>query len=93
LRRVQDMAASLGARSATAVRHGAVAADELLWAADEWSADTIVLSASVRTAEGRPFLGHGTEWLLEHARQRVIAVVFPAEEPTGDAELKGAAGE
>ena len=80
LERMQEVANSFGARSATAVRHGAVPADELLRAADEWDADTIVLGTSVRTANGQPFLGHGTEWLLEHARQRVIAVVFPSED-------------
>ena len=84
LARVQQVAASLGVGSATAVRHGAVAADELLWAADEWDADSIVLGTTVRTANGRPFLGHGTEWLLEHARQRVLAVVFPSGENSDD---------
>lgn len=84
LERVQAVATSFGAGSATAVRHGAVPADELLRAADEWDADTIVLATSVRTADGRPFLGHGTEWLLEHAAQRVIAVVYPAEAPEGE---------
>ncbi len=84
LERVQEVATSFGAASATAVRHGVVPADELVWAADEWDADTIVLGTSMRTADGRPFLGHGTEWLLEHARQRVIAVVFPSEENGGD---------
>lgn len=84
LERMQEVAKSFGTHSATAVRHGAVPADELLVAADEWDADTIVLGTSVRTADGRPFLGHGTEWLLEHARQRVIAVVFPSEGTEGE---------
>lgn len=84
LERMRETAASFGARSATAVRHGAVPADELLWAADEWDADTIVLGTSVRAADGRPFLGHGTEWILEHARQRVIAVVFPSQEASNE---------
>jgi Kef-type K+ transport system membrane component KefB/nucleotide-binding universal stress UspA family protein len=84
LERVQEVASSFGVASAVAVRHGAVPADELLRAADEWDADTIVLGTSVRSANGRPFLGHGTEWLLEHARQTVLSVVFPAEEGGGD---------
>ena len=41
------------------------------------SGDTIVVGATVRPVDGRPFLGHGTEWLFEHARQTVIGVVFP----------------
>lgn len=84
LARVQEVASSFGAGSAVAVRHGAVPADELLRAADEWDADTIVLGTSVRSANGRPFLGHGTEWLLEHARQTVIAVVFPSVGGAGE---------
>ncbi len=30
-----------------------------------------------RQEDGRPFLGHGAEFLLEHAPQTVVAVVFP----------------
>ena len=77
LERVRDVASAFGAASALAVRHGTVPADELVRAADEWDADTIVLGTSVRSHDGRPFLGHGMEWLLEHARQTVVAVVFP----------------
>jgi nucleotide-binding universal stress UspA family protein len=84
LRRAQEVAASFGVGSATAIRRGSVPATELLVAADEWDADTIVLGTSVRTADQRPFLGHGTEWLLEHARQRVIAVLFPSLETDGE---------
>jgi len=84
LERTRAVAASFGVGSATAVRHGALAANELLGAADEWDADTIVIGASVRTADARPFLGYGTEWLLENARQRVIAVVFPSLEAASE---------
>ena len=76
LERVKDVARAFGADSALAVRYGAVPADELLRAADEWAADTIVLGTSVRSHDGRPFLGHGTVWLLEHARQTMVAEVF-----------------
>jgi nucleotide-binding universal stress UspA family protein len=54
-----------------------MAADELLRSAEEWQADTIVVGTTVRSIDGRPFLGHGTEWLLENARQTIIGVVFP----------------
>ncbi len=77
LNRVRDVAASFGTGSAVEARHAPAAADELLRVADEWLADTIVLGSTVRASDGRPFLGHGTEWLLENARQTVIAVVFP----------------
>lgn len=48
--------------------------------ADEVDADAIVLSTQVRSVEERPFLGHGTEYLLEHSPQTVLVVVFPADE-------------
>jgi Kef-type K+ transport system membrane component KefB/nucleotide-binding universal stress UspA family protein len=46
----------------------------------ETDADAIVLGAQVRSLEGQPFLGHGTEYLLEHARQTVLVVVFPSDD-------------
>jgi len=83
LERVQEVAAGFGSGSHVAARHAAVPADELVEAAKEWRADTIVLGATMRPVDGRPFLGHGTEWLLEHAPETVITVVFP---PAGDQE-------
>lgn len=80
LERVQGVASTFGRGSQVQARHAAVPADELVRAADQWRADTIVLGATVRPVEGRPFLGHGTEWLLEHAQQTVISVVFPLGE-------------
>ncbi|MEX2550372.1 MAG: cation:proton antiporter [Nitriliruptoraceae bacterium] len=50
--------------------------------ADSASSDAIVLGAQVRSLEGQPFLGHGTEYLLEHAKQTVLVVVFPSNEET-----------
>ncbi len=79
LARVQEVAAGFGSGSHVQARHAAVPADELLSAAQEWRADTIVLGATVRAVDGRPVLGHGTEWLLEHAKQTVITVVFPGD--------------
>lgn len=49
--------------------------------ADEVDADAIVMATQLRSLEGQPFLGHGTEYLLEHARQALMVVVFPAEDP------------
>ncbi len=77
LERVKDVATAYGTSSAVEARYAPAAADELIRVANEWQADTIVIGASQRPVEGRPFLGHGTEWLLEHAEQTVVAVVFP----------------
>lgn len=77
LARVRGSADAFGARGVFQARRAPMAADELLRTAEEWQADTIVIGATVRPVDGRPFLGHGTEWLFEHARQTVIGVVFP----------------
>lgn len=75
--RVRESADAFGTSGVFQARRAPMAADELLRSADEWQADTIVVGATVRPIDGRPFLGHGTEWLFEHARQTVIGVVFP----------------
>jgi Kef-type K+ transport system membrane component KefB/nucleotide-binding universal stress UspA family protein len=77
LTRVRESAAAFGAQGVFQARRAPMAADELLRTAEEWQADTIVVGATVRPVDGRPFLGHGTEWLFENARQTVIGVVFP----------------
>jgi Kef-type K+ transport system membrane component KefB/nucleotide-binding universal stress UspA family protein len=77
LARVREAAGAFGTSGVFQARRAPMAADELLRSADEWQADTIVVGATVRPVDGRPFLGHGTEWLFEHARQTVIGVVFP----------------
>lgn len=77
LARVRESADAYGARGVFQARRAPMAADELLRTAEEWQADTIVIGATVRPIDGRPFLGHGTEWLFEHARQTVIGVVLP----------------
>lgn len=77
LRRVRAVAASFTATVDVEARHATSAADELIRVATDWQADTIVIGATIRPFEGTPFLGHGTEWLFEHARQTVIGVVFP----------------
>jgi len=77
LSRVREAAGAYGTSGVFQARRAPMAADELLRTADEWQADTIVVGATMRPIDGRPFFGHGTEWLFEHARQTVIGVVFP----------------
>ena len=78
LERVRGVAAAFGVRDATvAVAEGPVAADELGRAADSWQADVVVVGTVLRAVDGRPFLGHGTEWLLENAAQTVVVVALP----------------
>jgi len=72
-------AEQFGARVEGVSRTGAVPAEILLEAADELGSDLLVLSTQARAVNGRPFLGHGTEFLLEHAPQTVVVVIFPAD--------------
>ena len=80
LDRVRETADAFGAQGVFQARRAPMAADELVRTAEEWQADTIVIGATVRPIDGRPFLGHGTEWLFENARQTVVGVVFPPSE-------------
>ncbi len=78
LERVRGVAAAFGVRDVTlAVAEGPVAADELGRAAEAWQADVVVVGTVMRAVDGRPFLGHGTEWLLENAPQTVVVVALP----------------
>ncbi|HVM20980.1 MAG TPA: cation:proton antiporter [Egibacteraceae bacterium] len=73
------LAAKFGRAVNPMTRNGPSVGMELALTAEETGADALVLGAKVRSYSGRPFLGHGIEYLLEHARQTVIVVVFPAE--------------
>jgi hypothetical protein len=37
----------------------------------------VVLAASLRQFSGRPFLGHGVEYLLEQCESTVVVVTLP----------------
>lgn len=65
------------------IRQGVRPYEGVQHVADAVGADAIFLGTEVRSLEGQPFLGHGTEYLLEHAHQTVLVLVFPAtEEPS-----------
>lgn len=77
LDRARDLAERMGGGAAPLLRTGATAYEEIVAAAADRKADLIVLGAQLRTHDDRPFLGHGTEYVLEHAPQTVIVMVFP----------------
>ncbi|MEX1162490.1 MAG: cation:proton antiporter [Nitriliruptor sp.] len=77
-------ASRFGADATGSARTGAVTPEAILAAAQDLGSDLIVLSARSRAVEGKPFLGHGTEYLLEHAPQTVVTVIFPPEGEEGD---------
>lgn len=78
-----DRAERFGVTAAGHSVEGVSAYEGVQQVADEVDADAIVMSTQLRSLEGQPFLGHGTEYLLEHARQAVMVVVFPADENQG----------
>jgi nucleotide-binding universal stress UspA family protein len=53
------------------------APEEILALAREHDVDLIVLAANLRQFSGRPFLGHGVEYLLERSESAVVVVTAP----------------
>jgi Kef-type K+ transport system membrane component KefB/nucleotide-binding universal stress UspA family protein len=72
------LAAEMGVHAETAIRAGLSAPDALLEVARAAGVDLLVLAANLRQLSGRPFLGHGVEYLLEHARCAVVVVTAPS---------------
>lgn len=60
-----------------AVLEGQAAADELLAEAQSSEADLIVLGTTIRRLDGRAFLGHTAEHVLDHAQATVVVVATP----------------
>jgi Kef-type K+ transport system membrane component KefB len=71
------LADEMGVRVEPVIRSGVSAAEEILQIARESHADLLVLAANLRQFSGRPFLGHGVEYLLEEAEATVIVVTAP----------------
>jgi nucleotide-binding universal stress UspA family protein len=71
------LAEKLGARAETAIRTGVSAPEEILALARERGVDLIVLAANLRQLSGRPFLGHGVEYLLENSESTIVVVTAP----------------
>ncbi len=71
------LATEMGARAETTIRSGRSAPEEILALARERRVDLVVLAANLRQLSGRPFLGHGVEYLLENAECTVVIVTAP----------------
>jgi Kef-type K+ transport system membrane component KefB len=71
------LAAELGVYAVPVIRTSTSVPEGLLDLARERGADLIVLAANVRQASGRPFLGHGVEYILEHSAVPVVVVTAP----------------
>lgn len=77
LARSVALASQFGRTASATIRTGVTTYEGLLDVARERAADTIVTATRLRTVEGEPFLGHGTEYVLEHADRTLVLVVFP----------------
>lgn len=84
-----ELASKFSLDVTAATRVGTSVGLELVSAADEARTDLIVVGAQVRSYDGTPFLGHIVEYLMEHARQTVVVLVFP-EESRGPSEAVAA---
>jgi Kef-type K+ transport system membrane component KefB len=72
-----SLADEMGVRAEAAIRTGVSAPEEILALAREHDVDLIVLAANLRQFSGRPFLGHGVEYLLERSESAVVVVTAP----------------
>ncbi len=85
-RRVLSQAAAhaqeLNANYRTEIRFSVSPADEIIRHATQSDSDLIVLGAELRRLEGRPFLGHNTEYILKNAMQTVVVAITPDVRPT-----------
>jgi nucleotide-binding universal stress UspA family protein len=78
IERAESFARELGARARTIDRNGSSPAEEIVRAAREEEADLVVLGARLRQIEGRPFLGHVVEQVLEECDATVVVVASPS---------------
>jgi nucleotide-binding universal stress UspA family protein len=59
------------------LREGTSAGDVLVEAARSQDADLVVLGAQLRNVDGRPFIGHTVETVLERSDATVVVVAQP----------------
>ena len=69
--------AEMGVEARTLVKEGSSPASTLVAVAEEVEADLVVLGASLRNVDGRPFLGHTVETVLERCEANVVVVAMP----------------
>jgi Kef-type K+ transport system membrane component KefB/nucleotide-binding universal stress UspA family protein len=71
------LAAEMGVRVEPVIRTGVSAPEAILGLVREHAVDLVVLTATLRQLTGRPFLGHGVEYLLEQSQTTVVVVTLP----------------
>jgi nucleotide-binding universal stress UspA family protein len=70
-------AAELGVHAEALIRTAVSAPEAILSLVREHDIDLLVLAANLRQLSGRPFLGHGVEYLLRESPCTVIVVTVP----------------
>jgi Kef-type K+ transport system membrane component KefB len=73
----RKLADEMGVRAVPVIRTAVSAPEGILALAREQRVDLLVLAASVRQLSGRPFLGHGVEYLLQESESTVVVVTVP----------------
>ncbi len=71
------LAAEMGVHAEATIRTGVSASETVLSLVRENSVDLLVLASNLRQFTGRPFLGHGVEYLLEESETTVVVVTLP----------------
>ena len=66
-----------GVDATALVRDAVFPADEIVTTANDLGADLIVVGARLRPIEGRAFIGHNAEHILEHSTATVVVVATP----------------
>ena len=82
MERATAFGAELGIEPRQLIRQGSSPATTLLSAVAAENADLVVLGASMRNVDGRPFLGHTVETVLEGCDATVVVVATPRAVPT-----------
>ncbi|NNE74516.1 MAG: universal stress protein [Acidimicrobiales bacterium] len=75
-----ERADGMGIRTRTIIKQNSSTAVAIVQAASEVGADLVVLGATVRKVDGRPFLGHNVETVLEQCDATVVVVASPQPE-------------
>lgn len=71
------LGAELGVESKTLVRSGVSASDEIVSMVEETEADLVIMGATLRRLDDRPYLGHNVERVLERTEATVVIVLVP----------------
>ncbi len=77
IEQASTLADELGARSRTVIDTGSSTAETILRTVEECDADLVIVGAQLRRFDGRPFLGHTVEQILESCDATVVVVATP----------------